>query len=135
MRDHKQPQPARYWILFTAGFLALMTAVFMTQSFVSASGETPVATYANGILHVSIPYKADRAGAGRLQIDVLNPEDEVLGHVEQPAIAVSGQGQWKADVKLARGLKGSRKPGRHPKSVKQLRGTFKPGPRPKEKKT
>jgi uncharacterized protein YfaS (alpha-2-macroglobulin family) len=105
MRDHNQPhQPARFWILFSAAFLALLAALFMTQTFVSASGESATATYNNGILHVSIPYKADRAGAGRLQIEVLNPEDEVVGRLEQTTTAASGQGRWQAEVKLAKPL-------------------------------
>ena len=105
MSDHNQPhQPARYWILFTAAFLALLAAVFMTQAFVSASGESAAATYRNGILHVSIPYHADRAGEGRLQIEVLNPEDEVVGRLEQEASVASGPGRWQTEVKLAKPL-------------------------------
>jgi A-macroglobulin TED domain/Alpha-2-macroglobulin family/A-macroglobulin receptor binding domain/MG2 domain/Alpha-2-macroglobulin bait region domain/Carboxypeptidase regulatory-like domain/Macroglobulin domain MG3 len=105
MRDHNQPhQPARFWILFTAAFLALIAAIFIAQPFLSARGESTVATYTNGVLHVSVPYHAERAGAGRLQIEVLNPEDGVVGRVEHPASVANGQGRWQADIKLGKPL-------------------------------
>jgi A-macroglobulin complement component/alpha-2-macroglobulin family protein/MG2 domain-containing protein/A-macroglobulin receptor/carboxypeptidase family protein/macroglobulin-like protein len=107
MRDHNQPhQPARSWILFTAAFLAIIVAaaIFAAQPLLTARGDSAVATYTNGILHVAIPYRADHAGDGQLRVEVLDPEDAVVGRFEEPAMVASGPGRWQADVKLRKPL-------------------------------
>jgi uncharacterized protein YfaS (alpha-2-macroglobulin family) len=60
------------------------------------------ATYSHGILHVTIPYQAPRAGNGRLTVEILDPEDHALGRVERAAVAGGGKGVWREDVALAK---------------------------------
>jgi uncharacterized protein YfaS (alpha-2-macroglobulin family) len=42
-------------------------------------GKPLAATYANGRLALTIPYHTDRAGSGQLVVELLDPEDKVLG--------------------------------------------------------
>ena len=67
-------------------------------------GESAVATYAHGTLHVTVPYPGGRAGTGLLTIDVLDPEDHVVGHVTRDATAGTKGGCWRADVSLSRAI-------------------------------
>ncbi len=60
------------------------------------------ATYSQGLVHVTIPYQAPRAGSGKLSVEVLDPEDRVIGRVERAADAGSGKGVWREDVSLAK---------------------------------
>src|SRR5260370_7237089 len=74
-------------------WIAALTAVagiivLLLQPFQTADGKTAVGTYSRGVLHVSIPYHAGHAGDGKLTVEVLAPEDKVLGRAEtQVAIA------------------------------------------------
>ncbi|MGO9008987.1 MAG: MG2 domain-containing protein [Bryobacteraceae bacterium] len=70
----------------------------------AADSDTPTAIYSRGALHVEIPYTAPRAGAGVLTIEVLNPEDGVLGRSERRVSVAEGKGAWRADVKLDKQL-------------------------------
>ena len=60
------------------------------------------ATYSHGIVHVTIPYQAPRAGNGRLMVEILDPEDHAIGRVERAADAGGGKGVWREDVALAK---------------------------------
>jgi len=62
------------------------------------------ATYSHGILRATIPYIAPRAGAGRLTLEVLDPEDQVLGRIERRVNIESGKGAWQEDLKLTKAL-------------------------------
>jgi hypothetical protein len=64
---------------------------------------TVAATYGRGVLHVTIPYKLPQAGEGQLAIEVLNPEDESLGHIERRLVS-NAKGTWREDIKLAKPL-------------------------------
>src|SRR5580700_7451153 len=65
----------------------------------AADSDSPVATYSQGALHVEIPYRAPRAGAGVLTIEVLNPEDAVVGVSEHRVALAEGNGSWRQDLK------------------------------------
>ena len=78
----------------------------------AADSDTPAAIYSHGTLHVEIPYTAPRAGAGILTIEVLNPEDGILGRSERHVDVADGKGSWQADVKLDKRLR-HRRPGWH----------------------
>ena len=41
------------------------------------------ATYSHGILRATIPYVAAHPGAGKLTLEVLDPEDQTLGRVQR----------------------------------------------------
>jgi uncharacterized protein YfaS (alpha-2-macroglobulin family) len=62
------------------------------------------AIYTNGTLRVSIPHEAARAGAGRLTVEVLEPEDHVIGRAERRAEIGSAAGHWRSEVPLPRSL-------------------------------
>ena len=73
----------RFTLLLVAAFLTMLGFVFR-QPFQAASHvSSPVATYSQGRLRLTIPYQALHAGAGRFTVEVLNPEDQALGHTEQ----------------------------------------------------
>ncbi|MGB6743491.1 MAG: MG2 domain-containing protein, partial [Terracidiphilus sp.] len=50
------------------------------------------------------PYHASRAGSGTLAVELLSPEDKVLGSVEQQAQTVDGDGQWTVELTPAESL-------------------------------
>lgn len=86
------------WLVFTAALL--MTAAIIAMRPFNAAGEPSGLTYSHGVLHAAIPYHAAHAGAGKLTIEVLNPEDEVLGRLQQQAEVAEGKGWWRAEIKL-----------------------------------
>jgi uncharacterized protein YfaS (alpha-2-macroglobulin family) len=95
---------SRYWLFFVP--VALVIAAIVTvQSFQAANGEPAAgATYAHGTLDLTIPYDAAQAGAGKLSVDVLDPEDHVLGSVERTVDATQGKGRWRERIALAKPL-------------------------------
>src|ERR1017187_3970187 len=90
----------------TAALLVLVSAAMVGTIYRAhaADSDTPTAIYSHGALHVEIPYTAPRAGAGTLTIEVLNPEDGVLGRSERQVILAEGNGSWQADLKLDKEL-------------------------------
>ncbi len=95
---------SRYWLLFVP--VVLVTASIVTvQSFQAANGEPAAgATYTHGTLDLTIPYHAAQAGAGKLSVEVLDPEDHVLGSAEKSVDAVQGNGHWRQRIALAKPL-------------------------------
>src|SRR5690349_1271450 len=96
----------RLWFVSLAAVLVIGCAL-MVESFqgaLAADGESVVVTYSQGALHATIPYLAPHGGSGRLIIDVLNPEDEVLGHSERAVEVGEGKGSWKEDIKLSKAV-------------------------------
>ena len=53
---------------------------------------------------MSIAYDAVQAGGGKLTIEVLNPEDNVLGHVQRHVDVSKGRGRWEDAIKLDKAL-------------------------------
>jgi hypothetical protein len=94
---------ARY---VTVALLALASAAIIGTFYRTraADSDAPTATYSQGALHVEIPYTAPRAGAGILTIEVLNPEDAVLGRSEHRVTLAEGKGSWRQDLKLDKQL-------------------------------
>ena len=96
--------PFRYWLLFVPALLAI-TAIVTVQSFQAANGELAAgATYTRGTLDLTIPYHAAQAGAGKLTVELLDPEDHVLGSAEKTVDAVEGKGRWHERIALAKPL-------------------------------
>jgi uncharacterized protein YfaS (alpha-2-macroglobulin family) len=85
--------------------LLVIAAIAAVQRFEAAGGEAAAsATYAHGILNLIIPYNAAHAGAGQLTVEVLSPEDAVVGRAEQPVDVTAGKGHWREQIKLAKPL-------------------------------
>jgi uncharacterized protein YfaS (alpha-2-macroglobulin family) len=65
---------------------------------------SPVATYSQGMLRLTIPYQALHPGAGRFTVEVLNPEDQAIGHTAQQVEITARHGQLQSEVKLEKPL-------------------------------
>ncbi|MGA1985678.1 MAG: MG2 domain-containing protein [Candidatus Sulfotelmatobacter sp.] len=96
--------PSRFWLLLLPVLLAI-TSVVTVQQFQAASGELAAsATYAHGVLDLNIPYHAAQSGSGKLTVEVLDPEDQVLARAERAVAALEGKGHWRERVSLAKPL-------------------------------
>lgn len=60
--------------------------------------------YRDNHLALTIPYNAPHAGSGTLVVELLDPEDQVLGRVERRVDVVNGAGIWKQDIRPAEPL-------------------------------
>ena len=90
-------------VFFVAVFLII--AIATVQPFQTASGASvPAATYSRGILHVTIPYRDAHSGAGTLTIEVVDPEDKVLGRSQHGVDIAGTRGSWQEDIKLDQAL-------------------------------
>jgi uncharacterized protein YfaS (alpha-2-macroglobulin family) len=87
-----------------AVFLAAVVLLASFSPVQPESGGTVVATFSRGTLHVSIPYDAPRAGAGKLTIEVVDPEDTVIARFDWHVDISAGQGLWKRDLQLPKSL-------------------------------
>ena len=93
-------------------FAAFVIAVTLTAGlFTSASlhpidggGKALSATYVRGVLRCTIPYHATEPGSGDLTVEVLDPEDNVLGRTERHLGVSAGQSQWNESVKFDKPL-------------------------------
>lgn len=85
---------------YVVALLLTVCVLLLARPFLGANGAPGVATYSRGVLHVSIPYRAAHAGSGRLTLEVLDPENHVLGSMEKPLRVVQGASQWKEELKL-----------------------------------
>ena len=85
---------------FVIALLLTISMVVLVQPFLEATGTLGVATYSHGVLHLTIPYRATHAGKGRLTLEVLDPEDQVIGKIEKSLEVEQASSQWKEEVKL-----------------------------------
>src|SRR5579864_8828845 len=91
------------WIALTT--LLIIAAGLIAQSFQgtqAADSPSAVATYSHGALRVTIPYRALHAGAGQLTVEVLDPEDQVLGRSERRVEIGEPMGSWQEEVPFAK---------------------------------
>jgi uncharacterized protein YfaS (alpha-2-macroglobulin family) len=91
------------WFLYVLPFLGLI-AVLFALPFQAAIEKAPAVTYSGGVLHVDVPYHVDSTGSGSLTLEVLDPEDQVVGRAERHVEVTRQQGQWREDVSLAKPL-------------------------------
>ncbi|HEX8798920.1 MAG TPA: hypothetical protein VF772_09915, partial [Terriglobales bacterium] len=74
----------RFLFFFSAVLLAIAATPAAMRLFeATANDALPFATYRDGTLHVTIPYDVNHAGSGELTVEVLDPEDHVLGKATQ----------------------------------------------------
>jgi uncharacterized protein YfaS (alpha-2-macroglobulin family) len=90
--------PCLALVFFLASAFCLLPAGEKTYSLSMA------ATYIHNQLALTIPYHAARSGSGTLVIELLSPEDKVLGHTEREAQTVDGDGAWNLDLAPAEPL-------------------------------
>jgi uncharacterized protein YfaS (alpha-2-macroglobulin family) len=79
-------------------FLGIL--IFLAAALGSAEPKTISAVYARNALSLSIPYEAGHSGEAELRVEVLNPEDHVIGQAEHEANVPEGAGVWNAKVEL-----------------------------------
>jgi len=102
--SNKNTNPSRFTLFFLP-ILLIVATIVAVQEFQGASGEALAgATYSHGVLDVTIPYHDAHAGEGQLIVEVLDPEDQVLGRAEQRVDAAEGAGHWQEKIKLAKPL-------------------------------
>jgi hypothetical protein len=105
MEDSDRPtNHSRFWLLFLPALL-VVGAIVTVQKFQAASDELAAsATYSHGVLDLAIPYHAAHAGAGQLTVEVLDPEDQILGRGDFPIEVAEGKGLWREKIKLTNPL-------------------------------
>ncbi len=82
-----------------------MAGVVSLQPFQASShAPSPVATYSQGRVASHHSLRALRAGAGLFTVEVLNPEDQVMGRAEQQVEVTARNGQLQSEVKLEKPL-------------------------------
>jgi hypothetical protein len=82
--------PALAGILFVVVVIVVILAITPFQTVGGTPG--PVATYSQGKLHVAIPYSDARPGTGQLTVEVLDPEDKILGRTQHKAEIIDQRG-------------------------------------------
>jgi len=99
MASQNVPTLSRFcYFTCLALFLGVTSTVLLESQ--ATHDETTVATYSRGTLHTSIPYHAPHAGAGQLTVEVLDPEDKVLGRSQHDVNVSDGKGWWQEQVSL-----------------------------------
>src|SRR5215469_14678260 len=85
-----------------AGAVLLIAAALLTRNTAESAGpvQKPIATYTHGALHLTIPFRDALPGPGNLTIEVLDPDDRILGRTEKHIELAAGSGQWTGQVKL-----------------------------------
>jgi len=86
----RMPQRLLLPLAFIA--LAVVSAAIFFLSRVHA--EPAAATYAHGSLSVTLPYHSAHEGPGTLTVEILDPEDQVLGRSERRVEIAKGDGTW-----------------------------------------
>src|SRR5712671_4792170 len=105
-RRHSDPsrtRPFSFWFILL-GAVAIAATIISTQPSGAAIEETVIATHSHGALYVTIPYQSVHSGAGRLSVEILDPEDQVLGREERHIEIAAGKGQWQQQIKLEKPL-------------------------------
>jgi hypothetical protein len=77
-------------------FVLMLAAVAFSLR--HAPAQQLAVTYTRGNLSVTIPYRSKREGAGKLAVEILDPEDNVLGRIERPVDIAKGEGSWQQSI-------------------------------------
>ncbi len=96
--------PVRFTVLILTVFLMMVEVVSLGPFQASSHAPSPVATYSQGRLRLTIPYDSLNAGAGLFTVEVLNPEDQVLGRTEQRVEVTARGGQLQSEIMLEKPL-------------------------------
>ncbi len=97
-------RPGKFWMFFLCAVLLAGIAVLLVEPFQAAKSDIAVATYTRGVLRVTIPYHAEHSGNGKLTVEVLEPEDKVLGRTERILAVGEGNGRWQEEIRIDRAL-------------------------------
>src|ERR1035438_3756465 len=105
-RSQSRRHIMKAWLLLLAalGGIVCLTVLESSQGTATPAGESAGVTYSRGTVRVSIPYAAPHGGAGQLTVEVLDPDDHVLGRAEQSVGVGAGKGHWQEDLKLTKAM-------------------------------
>jgi uncharacterized protein YfaS (alpha-2-macroglobulin family) len=103
-KPKREFQSTRFIPFIIVAVLTITALLTLRLKQVEGGSTSPAATYSQGLLQLAIPYQATSAGAGRLVVEVLDPDDQVLGHAERKISVSTGRGRWKEEIKLTRSL-------------------------------
>jgi hypothetical protein len=81
-------------------FAMLLVIGFSATPTPPAANSKATANYSQGLLYITIPYQAGRAGTGQLLMEVLDPEDRVLGQMQRRAEVVPEHGEWHEEIRF-----------------------------------
>jgi hypothetical protein len=90
---------------FFVAALSTIAAALILQSLDNAQaapGDRAVATYTGGTLRVAIAFHGLHPGAGELTVEVLDPEDGVLGRAQRHVDVAGAAGSWREEIPLAK---------------------------------
>ncbi|MGA2922213.1 MAG: MG2 domain-containing protein [Candidatus Sulfotelmatobacter sp.] len=96
--------PPRFWLIFIPVFLMVAAVVAVQQFQAASSANGANATYSHGILNLALPYDSSHAGPGQLIVEVLDPEDQVVGRAERHVQVAEGKGYWREQIKVSKPL-------------------------------
>ena len=97
-------QSTRFLASITVAVLTITALLSLRLKQVEGSSPSPAATYLQGSLQLTIPYQASSAGTGRLIVEVLDPDHQVLGRAERRLSVSTAPGRWKDEIKLTKSL-------------------------------
>jgi uncharacterized protein YfaS (alpha-2-macroglobulin family) len=93
---------SRIWVIALIAALALVALGIVLQSAPAEGKDGTVATYVHGRVSVTIPYRAENAGPGRLTLEILDPEDHVVAETTRDTQVNEGNGRWHTELQLAK---------------------------------
>jgi len=96
--------PGKFWLAFLSILLLAGVAAVLMEPSQAARANTALVTYTRGILNVTIPYHSAHSGDGKLTVEVLDPEDKVLGRAETQVSMAEGDGHWQEKIRLDKSL-------------------------------
>jgi uncharacterized protein YfaS (alpha-2-macroglobulin family) len=101
--SHASGTAVRFTLLFAVVFL--LTIISSIEIFKAANpNATMAATYSRGILRVTIPFHAASSGGGHLTVEILDPEDRVLGRSERDIEITNLKGYWEDSILIDKPL-------------------------------
>ena len=88
--------------VFLAALSAIAAALILQSlEYAQASpGDRGAATYSGGTLRIAIPFRGLHPGTGHLTVEVLDPEDGVLGRAQRRVDVAGGAGSWREEIPL-----------------------------------
>lgn len=95
-----QETTARFAVLILSGLVAIAAIFNVHRSEAGGAQPSLSASYAQGVLRVTIPYQGAATGSGQLTVELLDPEDRVLGRSERHLDVDASSGRWKQIVQL-----------------------------------
>jgi len=99
-KSHLFTHPARFGLCIFACYLGVVLLTGLKPFQAAGSPPTAMATYSHGLLRLSIPYHASHAGSGQWTVEVLDPDDKILGQAVRPTKVAEGPNWWRGEIKL-----------------------------------